>query len=82
MVPPRYVWYGKIGYIGFVALLDVPALDHRLQWARVPVGVVAESDLLVVIGFLLIARGYRENKFTAATIQILVPRNKLSGSRN
>src|SRR5262244_2950096 len=46
--------------LGFIALLVVPALDHRWGWSTVPpVGVVV-GDALVLIGFLLIVRFYRE----------------------
>jgi len=56
--------------IGFIALLVVPALDHRFRWSAVPPVVVMVGDALVVIGFSLIARVYRENTFTSATIEI------------
>ena len=56
--------------IGFIALLVVPAFDHRFGGSTVPVGVVVAGDALVAIGFSFIARVYRENTFTAATIQI------------
>jgi protein-S-isoprenylcysteine O-methyltransferase Ste14 len=56
--------------IGFVALLLVPAFDHRFGWSAVPRGGVVAGDVLVVVGFSLIARVYRENTFTSATIEI------------
>lgn len=56
--------------IGFVALLVVPALDHGFGWSAVPLGVVASGDVLVVVGFYLISRVYRENTFTSATIEV------------
>ena len=56
--------------IGFIALLVVPALDHRFRWSAVSPAVVIAGDALVVIGFCLIARVYRENTFTSATIEI------------
>jgi protein-S-isoprenylcysteine O-methyltransferase Ste14 len=56
--------------IGFVALLVVPALDHRRGGSAVPVGAVLAGDALVAIGFFLISRVYRENPFTSATIEI------------
>src|SRR5262245_5458276 len=34
--------------IGFIALLVVPALDHRFGWSAVPLGVVVAGDVLVV----------------------------------
>jgi len=55
---------------GFIALLIVPALDHRFGWSTVPLPVVVAGDLLVVIGFGFIFRVYRENSFTSATIEV------------
>jgi protein-S-isoprenylcysteine O-methyltransferase Ste14 len=57
--------------LGFVALLVVPALDHRFGWSAVPLGVVLVGDALVALGFYLISRVYRENTFTSATIQVV-----------
>ena len=56
--------------VGFGALLVVPALDHRFRWSTVPLGVVVAGDVLVLVGFALIVRVYRENTFTSATIEI------------
>lgn len=56
--------------LGFIALLVVPALDYRFGWSRVPTGVVWLGNLLVLVGFALIMRVYRENTYTAATVQV------------
>ena len=64
--------------LGFIALLVVPALDHRYRWTTVPPAVVAAGDALVIIGFLLIARVYRENTFTSATIQVVESQRVIS----
>jgi protein-S-isoprenylcysteine O-methyltransferase Ste14 len=56
--------------LGFIAILVVPGLDRRFGWSTVPTWAVVLGDLLVVIGFLLIFVVYRENTFTAATIQV------------
>ena len=56
--------------IGFIALLVVPAFDHRFGWSAVPLGGVVAGDVLVAIGFGLIALVYRENTFTSATIEV------------
>ncbi len=55
---------------GFIALLVVPALDHRFGWSAVPLPLVLAGDALVAIGFYLTFLAYRENTFTSATIQI------------
>jgi len=56
--------------LGFIALLVVPALDHRFRWSAVPVWSVVFGDCLVAIGLYFIFLVYRENTFAAATIQI------------
>ena len=56
--------------LGFIALMLVPALDRRFGWSRVPTRVVIAADLLVTLGFILVFFVYRENTFTAATIQV------------
>src|SRR6266576_1633085 len=56
--------------IGFMALLVVPAFDHRFGWSAVPLGGVVAGDVLVAIGFYLIVLVYRENTFTSATIEV------------
>jgi protein-S-isoprenylcysteine O-methyltransferase Ste14 len=56
--------------IGFIALLVVPAFDHRFGWSAVSLGGVLAGELLVAIGFYLIYRVYRENTFTSATIEV------------
>lgn len=57
--------------IGFIALLVVPALDHRFGWSKVSPSVVMAGDILVAIGFYFIFLVYRENTFTSATIQVV-----------
>jgi protein-S-isoprenylcysteine O-methyltransferase Ste14 len=56
--------------IGFLALLVVPALDYRFGWSAVPLAGVIAGNALVAVGFFVIFLVYRENTFTAATIQI------------
>ena len=56
--------------LGFMAMLVVPGLDHRFQWSAVPVFAVILGNVLVALGFSLIFLVYRENSFTAATIEV------------
>ncbi|MDB6141614.1 MAG: Membrane protein [Pseudomonas sp.] len=55
---------------GFIALLVVPALDHRWGWSSLSLGAVIAGDALVAIGFYLITLVYRENTFASATIEV------------
>jgi protein-S-isoprenylcysteine O-methyltransferase Ste14 len=56
--------------VGFIAMLVVPALDHRLGWSPVPAYVSLAGDALVALGFLITFFVYRENTFASATIEI------------
>ena len=56
--------------ICFIALLVVPAFDHRFGWSTMPFGGVVFGDVLVAIGFYFICLVYRENSFTSATIEV------------
>jgi protein-S-isoprenylcysteine O-methyltransferase Ste14 len=56
--------------LGFIGLLVIPALDFRYTWSDVPLGIVILGDILFVIGFDFIARVYRENTYTSATIRV------------
>jgi protein-S-isoprenylcysteine O-methyltransferase Ste14 len=55
---------------GFVALLVVPALDHRFGWSRVPACLSIVADVLIALSFLFTFFVFRENSYGASTIQI------------
>ena len=55
---------------GFIALLAVPALDHRFAWSQMPAAVALAGDALMAIGWLVIFLVFRENSFSSATIEI------------
>jgi protein-S-isoprenylcysteine O-methyltransferase Ste14 len=57
-----------LGAAAFAALLAVPALEHRFQYSDMPDLAVALGNILVLIGFGIVARVYRENSFTSATV--------------
>lgn len=56
--------------LGFIALLVVPALDHRFGWSTIPFYGVLVGDALVAVGFFFIFLVYRENTFSSATIEL------------
>jgi protein-S-isoprenylcysteine O-methyltransferase Ste14 len=64
--------------LGFIALVVVPALDHRLGWSRVPTYIVIMGNMLVALGFYFIFLVYRENSFSAATIQVAADQTVIS----
>jgi protein-S-isoprenylcysteine O-methyltransferase Ste14 len=64
--------------VGFIALLVVPALDHRFGWSTVPFYGVVAGDILVAIGFSFIFLVYRVNTFTSATIEVAANQKVIS----
>ena len=60
----------------FIAMLVVPALDHRLHWSTVSLSMTLAGDVLVALGFLIIFFVYKENTFASATIE-LAPEQKV-----
>jgi protein-S-isoprenylcysteine O-methyltransferase Ste14 len=62
--------------LGFIGLLILPALDHRLAWSRMPPYVALAGDVLVALGFLAILFVFKENTFSSATIE-LTPNQKV-----
>lgn len=60
----------SISSLGFVALFVVPALDHRFGWSSIPPSVAIAGDVLVVLGLIFVFFVFKENSFTAATIQV------------
>jgi protein-S-isoprenylcysteine O-methyltransferase Ste14 len=64
--------------IGFIALLVVPALDHRFGWSRVPFYIVIAGDLLTALGFYIVFLVYKENTFAFATIRVACDQKVIS----
>jgi protein-S-isoprenylcysteine O-methyltransferase Ste14 len=62
--------------LGFIGLLVCPALDHRFAWSHMQPSVALAGDGLLVLGWLAIFFVFKENTFTAATIE-LAPDHKV-----
>jgi protein-S-isoprenylcysteine O-methyltransferase Ste14 len=63
---------------GFVALLVVPALDHRVGWSHVPPWISLAGDALIVFSFVFMFLVLRENPFGASTIQVVKDQTVIS----
>jgi protein-S-isoprenylcysteine O-methyltransferase Ste14 len=48
----------------------LPSLDHRFSWSAVPLLAVVVGDALTALGFFIVFRVFKENSFTAATIEV------------
>ena len=56
--------------LGFVGLIVLPAIDHRMGWSQPSLTMALAGDLLVLIGWFGIFLVFRENSFSAATIEV------------
>jgi protein-S-isoprenylcysteine O-methyltransferase Ste14 len=59
-----------VASISFLGTILVPALDHRFGWSHPPVPVVVAGNALVVLGFAVVFRVFRENTFTSSVIEV------------
>ena len=56
--------------LAFSAAIVVSALDHRFAWSAMPSPVVFVGDAVVLLGLLIIFFVFRENTFTAQTVEV------------
>jgi protein-S-isoprenylcysteine O-methyltransferase Ste14 len=56
--------------IVFLATFAAPGLDRRFGWSHPPLAVSLAGDGMIAIGFLIVFLTFRENTFTAGTIEI------------
>jgi protein-S-isoprenylcysteine O-methyltransferase Ste14 len=56
--------------IVFLSIIAMPGLDRRFGWSHMPLAVSLAGDVLVALGFLIVFLTFRENSFTAGTIEI------------
>ena len=63
---------GVIGFamIFMLAAFIMPGFDRRWGWSAMPWWVVVAADLVVLLGYAIIFRVFRENRFTSRTIQV------------
>jgi protein-S-isoprenylcysteine O-methyltransferase Ste14 len=59
-----------VASVAYICGLVVPSLDHRFSWSAVPLALVVVGDALTVLGFLMVLLVFKENTFTAATIEV------------
>jgi len=68
----------SVAQVAFLAIFVVSAFDHRLKWSPVPVLGVIVGDLLVLTGFYIVFRVFKENTFTSATIEVATEQKVIS----
>jgi len=54
----------------FFLCFIIPGLDFRFQWSSVPIWLIFAANAVVILGYLLIIRVFRENSYAATVIQV------------
>ena len=60
----------KLSYIPFLLAFLVPGFDKRFGWSSVPVGVVVIADILALLGYGIVFRVCRENRYASRIIEV------------
>lgn len=67
-----------VAALTFVGFLVVPSLDHRFAWSGVPLILEITGDVLVASGFFIVFLVFKENSFSAATIEVATDQQVIS----
>lgn len=60
----------KFGFLYYLLTFMIPGFDFRWNWSFVPIWAVLVADSLVILGYYLIIRVFKENSFAARTVQV------------
>jgi len=60
----------SFGILFLLGAFLVPGFDRRWGWSVMPWWVVVAADLLVLLGYGMIFRVFRENQYTSRTVQV------------
>jgi protein-S-isoprenylcysteine O-methyltransferase Ste14 len=62
----------------FILMIVLLALDHRYRWSQVPLPVVIIGDILIALSFYILFIVFRENTFSASTIEVTADQKVIS----
>lgn len=60
----------KLSWVYFALAFILPGLDQRFGWSEVPVWTVLLADLVVLLGYGVILRVFRENRYASRVVEV------------
>lgn len=60
----------SFGLLYYLSVFIIPGLDYRWNWSSVPVWVIILADILVLAGYFIIVRVFKENSFASRIIEV------------
>ncbi len=58
--------FSLIFLLGFV----IPGLDKRFGWSDIPINIVSITDIIILLGYLLIFFVFRENSYASRVVEV------------
>lgn len=56
--------------IFFVAGFIIPGLDKRFNWSNVPVWIIIVTDIVILLGYILIFFVFKQNSYAARVVEV------------
>ena len=60
----------SLSLIFFLAAFILPGFDRRFGWSQAPAALVICADLIVLAGYLLVIRVFRENSYASRVVEV------------
>ena len=54
----------------FLPTFIIPGFDHFYKWSEIPVLLIITGEILVLAGYLIVIRVFRENSYTSRIIEV------------
>jgi protein-S-isoprenylcysteine O-methyltransferase Ste14 len=60
----------KLGLLLTLTVFILPGFDKYFKWSQIPAYIVLISDILVILGYLLVFKVFKENSYASRVIEI------------
>lgn len=60
----------RFGWFLFLPSFILPGFDKYYEWSEIPVGIIIVSDILVLLGYLIVIRVFKENSYASRVVEI------------
>ncbi len=57
-------------WLQFLASFGLPGFDHRLGWSHMPVACIIVADILVFLGYMIVAAVFRANTYASRVVEV------------
>ena len=69
----------KLSFLWFFMVFLLPGIDQRFGWSEVPIAAVLAADLVVLLGYGVILRVFRENRYASRVVEVTAGQTVIQG---